>query len=523
MSFSAGNSGSPSYFPDGYNGSQLANIETISATRILTSSDRRIQILTPNGATRIVQLPSSTVLGEEWVFINPSTSSQSLTITSSNTATIVTIVPGSTVKVNALVASPSAPSDWVLNSLGNTVGPGSSVDNAIVRFDGTTGKLVQNSGATIDDNGVIRMVATVGNPIYTRYDQTTNSGKAWRAGHTGAVGGFTSYDIYNETDGIVAFSAASGGSISLTTTSGYNLILKKTSGSAMQWWADNLGTSNTFLIDNVSGTLRIGDHAATSFGLTMTQAGLTTLTDTSGAGHILRTVSSSAVFAYGRITSSAGFGYLGADSTDAFKIYAGGTGSNNPAAVGTLLGSATQAGVWTLGPNASTATNCVVNGAASVTHGVVFPASQNAVANANTLDDYEEGTFTPNFLWGGAASGITYGNRVATYSKIGNRVFFHMFVDYSIRGSSTGQFTITGLPFTSVATASGGHSAVAMWFSNVSLTNYVITGYVSQSSTTIFLNASPINASAGSTIAISDTAFPANNGGFMITGHYITA
>jgi hypothetical protein len=180
-------------------------------------------------------------------------------------------------------------------------------------------------------------------------------------------------------------------------------------------------------------------------------------------------------------------------------------------------------GAVTLGPNASTATNCVVNGAASVTHGVVFPASQNAVANANTLDDYEEGTWTPNFLWGGAASGIIYGNRVATYTKIGNRVFFHMFVDYSARGSSTGNFTITGLPFTSVVTASGGHSAVAIWFSNVSLTNYVITGYVSQSSTTIFLNASPINTSAGSTIAITDTAFPAANGGFMITGHYITA
>jgi hypothetical protein len=154
---------------------------------------------------------------------------------------------------------------------------------------------------------------------------------------------------------------------------------------------------------------------------------------------------------------------------------------------------------------------------------VVFPASQNAVANANTLDDYEEGTWTPNFLWGGAASGIVYGSRVATYTKIGNRVFFHMYVEYSVRGSSTGQFTITGLPFTSVATASGGYSAVAIWFSNVSLTNYVITGYVSQSSTTIFLNASPINTSAGSTIAITDTAFPSNNGGFMITGHYITA
>jgi len=33
------------------------------------------------------------------------------------------------------------------------VGPGSSTDNAVARFDGTTGKLIQNSVTTIDDTG----------------------------------------------------------------------------------------------------------------------------------------------------------------------------------------------------------------------------------------------------------------------------------------------------------------------------------------------------------------------------------
>lgn len=36
---------------------------------------------------------------------------------------------------------------------GDVVGPASSTDNAITRFDSTTGKLVQNSVVTIDDNG----------------------------------------------------------------------------------------------------------------------------------------------------------------------------------------------------------------------------------------------------------------------------------------------------------------------------------------------------------------------------------
>lgn len=38
---------------------------------------------------------------------------------------------------------------------GNVTGPESSTDNAVVRFDGTTGTLVQNSGVTISDSGVV--------------------------------------------------------------------------------------------------------------------------------------------------------------------------------------------------------------------------------------------------------------------------------------------------------------------------------------------------------------------------------
>ena len=38
---------------------------------------------------------------------------------------------------------------------GDVVGPGSSTDNAITRFDGVTGLLIQNSTATLDDSGVV--------------------------------------------------------------------------------------------------------------------------------------------------------------------------------------------------------------------------------------------------------------------------------------------------------------------------------------------------------------------------------
>lgn len=40
---------------------------------------------------------------------------------------------------------------WETLTTGDVVGPASSTDNAIARFDGTTGKLIQNSAVTIDD------------------------------------------------------------------------------------------------------------------------------------------------------------------------------------------------------------------------------------------------------------------------------------------------------------------------------------------------------------------------------------
>lgn len=41
---------------------------------------------------------------------------------------------------------------------GDVVGPASSTDNALARFDGTTGKLIQNSLAILDDNGALKVI-----------------------------------------------------------------------------------------------------------------------------------------------------------------------------------------------------------------------------------------------------------------------------------------------------------------------------------------------------------------------------
>lgn len=44
---------------------------------------------------------------------------------------------------------------------GDVSGPGSSTDNALVRFDGTAGKTLQNSDAILDDNGKLTITQRI--------------------------------------------------------------------------------------------------------------------------------------------------------------------------------------------------------------------------------------------------------------------------------------------------------------------------------------------------------------------------
>jgi hypothetical protein len=75
--------------------------------------------------------------------------------------------------------------------------------------------------------------------------------------------------------------------------------------------------------------------------------------------------------------------------------------------------------------------------------GVQFPATQSASSNANTLDDYEEGTWTPT---DGSSASLTFTNVSGTYTKIGRNVVAVFSVTYPTT-SSTAQASITGLPF----------------------------------------------------------------------------
>ena len=83
--------------------------------------------------------------------------------------------------------------------------------------------------------------------------------------------------------------------------------------------------------------------------------------------------------------------------------------------------------------------------------GITFPADQTilgASTNANTLDDYEEGTWTPVIGGTTSESGQTYGGQTANYTKVGRLVTLNFRVVLSAKGTITGNVCIKGFPFT---------------------------------------------------------------------------
>jgi hypothetical protein len=87
------------------------------------------------------------------------------------------------------------------------------------------------------------------------------------------------------------------------------------------------------------------------------------------------------------------------------------------------------------------------------TSNLKFTSGGTASADANTLDAYAEGVFSPNITFGGANTGLTTATKGGTYTRIGDVVFFTITIILTAKGSSTGALLITSLPLTSSNTS----------------------------------------------------------------------
>ena len=83
--------------------------------------------------------------------------------------------------------------------------------------------------------------------------------------------------------------------------------------------------------------------------------------------------------------------------------------------------------------------------------GIMFGSDTSA---ANTLDDYEEGTFTPNLRFGSTDNATTY-SQTGQYTKIGNTVYVTINFGFpnGVTTSDSGIAAVTNLPFTAISGA----------------------------------------------------------------------
>jgi hypothetical protein len=158
-------------------------------------------------------------------------------------------------------------------------------------------------------------------------------------------------------------------------------------------------------------------------------------------------------------------------------------------------------------------------GVLQVSNGISFPATQSALSDANTLDDYEEGTWTP-VLAGreGTVSGQSYSDQTGKYTKIGNVVYWSCSVTLSAEGSpGTGFAGIRGLPFT--VSGNNGTSGSISAFTNTGQ-NYVFISilYVNGETNASFR----VTTAAASSASIVDPAsdFYTNTTGIGASGFY---
>lgn len=127
------------------------------------------------------------------------------------------------------------------------------------------------------------------------------------------------------------------------------------------------------------------------------------------------------------------------------------------------------------------------------TGGITFNGD---TAQANALDDYEEGILTPAVTFGGGATGVTYSiYNAGTYTVVGRMVTVCGILDLSNKGSSTGIASITGLPF---AGSSFGGATLTLYGLTFSGQAY---GQPNGSSMTLYQNLS------GTRTALTNTAF----------------
>jgi hypothetical protein len=285
--------------------------------------------------------------------------------------------------------------------------------NSSTAFDSVIGQLaIDNMSTTANNYSQLAFTTTDGaNRVVTAaiYAQiTARSSANWSTSnlqfYTGTVGGPPTEKMRIDSSGNLLVGdtslTAASEKVSIRSNSTPNLILRSTGNSSMRFYNSS---------DNAANSCQINYYSGTSFSLETIPAipmvfltnnaermriasgGLVSIT---GAGtEVLALNKSGGPSAYLQPVSSTDAGLQVKDSGGTVTLTVGTTGT----------------------------TVALQGGTVSSGTGIAFPATQVASANANTLDDYEEGTWTP--VWTGSTSGSgSPGTITGNYVKVGKMV-----------------------------------------------------------------------------------------------------
>ncbi len=355
-------------------------------------------------------------------------------ITTSGTLTITNTAPDQVVSLTAgtgISTSGTYPNFTITNTSpstgGDVVGPASATDNAVTRYDTTTGKLIQNSLVLIDDTGSVTGVnaltaesltvnnnATLGSSntdtLEVRSRITTDlepnadnakdigtSGRNWRDGFFGRnlstvnleVTGTTSFDGDQGTSGQVLTSAGTGATPTWATpTTGTVTSVAAAAGTGISVSGSPITTSGTITItntapDQVVSLTGAGTTAITgtypNFTITSNDAFTGTVTSVGGTGTVSGLTLTGTVTTSGNLTLGGTLAVTPSDfaSQSANTVLAAPDGSAGTPTFRALV----AADVPTLNQN-TTGTAANVTGTVAIANGGTGQTTQTAAFDA---------------------------------------------------------------------------------------------------------------------------------------------